>query len=83
MFKMIIMMFFFFLLLVALLGFSIFRTVLRFLFGDAKSSSKRPASRRNSSKTGAAYRKQAVPKSEKKIFSKDEGDYVDYEEVKD
>ena len=75
MFKFLFVMFFFFILLVFLMGFSILRTFKNILFGSG-SSGKKGEQRRQ---TREEYASQA---SRKKIFAKDEGEYVDYEEVK-
>jgi hypothetical protein len=56
-----------------LAGFSIVRSVRDLLFGPPRKA----ASAKNAS------RKQAAPKKkQKKIFGKDEGEYIDYEEIK-
>ena len=68
MFKFLFVMFFFFILLVFLMGFSILRTFKNILFGSGSSGKKGEQRRQTSSR--------------KKIFAKDEGEYVDYEEVK-
>lgn len=88
MFKFLFVMFFFFILLVFLMGFSILRTFKNILFGSGCSGKKGEQRRqttgyssdtRNSSSARDEYASQA---SRKKIFTKEEGEYVDYEEVK-
>lgn len=87
MIKFLLFILFFGFLLVFLLGFSIIRSVKNVLFG---SSDKSHASRRSNSNrsSGQQHNHQSAneeytrPSSRKKIFAKDEGEYVDYEEVK-
>ena len=86
MFKFLFVMFFFFILLVFLMGFSILRTFKNILFG---SSGKEGEQRRQTSgyssdarSNSSAREEYASQASRKKIFAKDEGEYVDYEEVK-
>ncbi|WP_080903196.1 DUF4834 family protein [Parabacteroides sp. Marseille-P3160] len=82
MFKMLFVIFFFFILLLFLLGFSFLRTLKRIFFGDGN-----PARQQAQRRQRDAYREErrgdartTTPK--KKIIPKDEGEYVDYEEVK-
>lgn len=88
MFKFLFIMFFFFILLVFLMGFSILRTFKNILFGSSNSGRKSEGQRRQtsssqSSGSSASQREEYTePASRKKIFTKDEGEYVDYEEVK-
>jgi len=78
MFKFIFFGFFFIVLMTLLLGFSFLRTLKNILFGSG-----------NKKKTGGqrqAKQKQTTQQASSnkaKIFRKDEGEYVDYEEVKD
>ena len=81
MFKFLFVMFFFFILLVFLMGFSILRTFKNILFGSG-SSGKKGEQRRQTSGYSSAREEYASQGSRKKIFAKDEGEYVDYEEVK-
>jgi len=55
------------------------RSVLRFLFGSGNPQQNRPS---QSNGTNASSRTQKPP-SKKKVISKSEGEYVDYEVVKD
>lgn len=87
MFKFLFLLFGFFLLLLALLGFSVFRTFKRILFGSGntgKQQQDRHAEGKKKHKkqqtTQQTYTQQPT---KKKIIAKDEGEYVDYEEVKD
>ncbi len=89
MFKFLFVVFFLFLLLVFLMGFSILRTFKNIFFGsstDRKKEEYRSANNRSqasSSQHTSATGEDARPSHRrKKIFGKDEGEYVDYEEVK-
>ncbi len=85
MFKFLIVMFFFFLLLVFLLGFSVLRTFKNMLFGsgDSKSRTKRRHSdARSESRRSNSANNHGGTATRKKIIAKDEGEYVDFEEVK-
>ena len=78
-------MFFFFILLVFLMGFSILRTFKNILFGSG-SCGKKGGQRRQTTTSSSSGRSSTYEEpssvSRKKIFAKDEGEYVDYEEVK-
>jgi flagellar biosynthesis component FlhA len=86
MFKFLFVIFGFFLLLMALLGFSVFRVFKRILFGSGDTTKQQQARhaeeqrRRNKQQT---TQQTHTKTTKKKIISKDEGEYVDYEEVKD
>lgn len=89
MLKFLFVIFFFFILLVFLMGFSILRTVKNLLFGSGNSGKKGGQSRQttgnySSGRPDAATntKEDIASASKKKIFTKDEGEYVDYEEVK-
>ena len=88
MFKFLFFMFFFFILLVFLMGFSILRTFKNILFGSGSSGKKGEQRRQtsgyssNARSNSSAREEYASQASRKKIFAKDEGEYVDYEEVK-
>ena len=85
MFKFLFVMFFFFILLVFLMGFSILRTFKNMLFGSGSSNAKKGEQRRQTSSYSGGQRQShntAEPANRKKIFTKDEGEYVDFEEVK-
>jgi predicted lipid-binding transport protein (Tim44 family) len=67
--------------LVSLLGFSVLRSFRDFFFGSPKSKQRPTSQSRQSSQTKNSTNR---PKqSRQKIISADEGEYVDYEEVKD
>ena len=78
MFKFLFVMFFFFILLVFLMGFSILRTF-KNKGEQRRQTSGYSSDARSNSSAREEYASQA---SRKKIFAKDEGEYVDYEEVK-
>ncbi|MDH6312689.1 hypothetical protein M2137_001464 [Parabacteroides sp. PFB2-10] len=83
MFRFLIICVFFFVILMFLMGFSVFKTLREIFFG---SSGKRAASNqrsRPSSQSAQQPRQEEQPPQRKKIFAKDEGEYVDYEEVKE
>lgn len=88
MFKFLFVIFFLFILLVFLMGFSILRTFKNIFFGSGNSKKREEQHRqaRHTTSSGPSYHanEETVPRSSrrKKIFSKDEGEYVDYEEVK-
>ena len=85
MFKFLFVMFFFFILLVFLMGFSILRTFKNMLFGSGNSSGKKgEQSRQTNSGQQQSHtaEEDSVSANRKKIFAKDEGEYVDFEEVK-
>ncbi len=88
MFKFLFVMFFFFILLVFLMGFSILRTFKNILFGSGSSNGKRGEQRRQTSTNSGRQQSYNTAEEDytsanrKKIFAKDEGEYVDFEEVK-
>lgn len=89
MFKFLFVMFFFFILLVFLMGFSILRTFKNMLFGSGSSSGKKGEQRRQTSSYSGGQQQSHdtagddyASANRKKIFAKDEGEYVDFEEVK-
>jgi len=66
--------------LVSLLGFSVLRSFRDFFFGSPKSKQRTASQSRQGGQTKSSTNR---PKqSSKKIISADEGEYVDYEEVK-
>jgi hypothetical protein len=70
-----------FILLLGLMGFSILRTFKNILFGKGdnhkENSRRRPSGRRQQTQHTPP-----PPSPNKKIFSREDGEYVDYEEVK-
>jgi len=81
MFRIFFMIFLFGFILLSLLGFSVVRSFKEFFFGSPKSKQRAASQSKqnNQSKTSTNHQKQ----NRKKIISADEGEYVDYEEVKD
>ncbi|MDR2470325.1 MAG: DUF4834 family protein [Tannerella sp.] len=79
MIKFLAIIFFFFLILVSLLGFSVLRSFKSIFFGRSKNS--REQSRTSS--TSGRQRTQTNSRSRGKIIPREEGEYIDYEEVKD
>jgi hypothetical protein len=75
MFKFLIFAFLIFLLMVFLLGFSFVRTLARVLFGIG-------AGRRNETNRRQSGNRQSS-KKHRKVFNNSDGEYVDYEEIKD
>lgn len=88
MFKFLFVIFFFFLLLVFLMGFSILRTFKNLLFGSGNSGKKGEQRRQPSSNASGQSQSRDTSEEDtaaanrKKIFTKEEGEYVDFEEVK-
>lgn len=91
MFKFIAFMFLMFLLLLTLMGFSIVRSFKRMLFGGGDSNKQRQQQRTNANTNRQSNRQQYassranesnVYQQHRKVYGQDEGEYVDYEEVK-
>ena len=86
MFKFLFVIFFFFILLLALMGFSVLRMFKNFLFGSGESeqkTKKRHQTSHRSSRSSSSYQEEpTVHVHRKKLFKEDEGEYVEYEEVK-
>ena len=92
MFKFLFVIFFFFILLVFLMGFSILRTFKNIFFGSGINTRKGEQRRQTNSNTSGHRSTTTTARDDdddrtpyvhrKKIFAKDEGEYVDYEEVK-
>lgn len=79
MFKIFIVLFLGFVFLIVAFGVSVIRLILRFLFGgwNNKTTSQQ-SSKKQQNKTNYTGTKQNTPK----LISKEEGEYIDYEEVK-
>ncbi|MEG1585451.1 MAG: DUF4834 family protein [Bacteroidales bacterium] len=69
----------FFILLVMIVGFGIIRTVFKLFFG----SNQRTTSYRNQQKPTSSDQWHNTEKKKEKLFSKEEGEYVDFEEIKE
>jgi predicted lipid-binding transport protein (Tim44 family) len=67
--------------LVSLLGFSVLRSFRDFFFGSPKSKQRPTSQSRQSSQAKSSTNRQK--QSREKIITADEGEYVDYEEVKE
>jgi len=67
--------------LVSLLGLSVLRSFRDFFFGKPRSKQRSTSQSRQSNQTRNSTDRRR--QSHKKIISTDEGEYVDYEEVKD
>ncbi|MDR3194784.1 MAG: DUF4834 family protein [Tannerella sp.] len=81
MIKFLAFIFFFFIILLSLLGFSVIRTFKSFFFGDSKSRTQRHTSASDSRQRARANSRQRP--AHKKIIPKEEGEYTDYEEVRE
>lgn len=88
MFKFLIVSFFMFVVLMALMGFSVLRMLRNFFFGNPDAHKKKTSQghRSSSSSSSSSRRNQRYREEEyhpkRKIISDDEGEYVDYEEIK-
>lgn len=80
-----ILSFFFFLLILLLVfGFSIIGSIFRFIFGGGKrQESRRAYSTSQNNESSKTYTNAQPNNNRKKIFDKDDGEYVDFEEVKE
>ncbi len=79
--KFLFVAFLFFILFVFLFGFSILRMFVRLLFG---SKPQQPGPQRSQSgRKSTTKQKETTTPSKQKIFTREEGEYVEYEEVKD
>ncbi|MDR0794903.1 MAG: DUF4834 family protein [Tannerella sp.] len=67
--------------LVSLLGFSVLRSFRDFFFGSPKSKQRQASQSRQGGQTKSSSNRQPPPR--KKVITPEEGEYVDYEEVKD
>lgn len=91
MFKFLFVIFFFFLLLLFLMGFSILRALKNIFFGSSKQSKRSHSYTQTRNTTTSSHQDihyaeesnaDRPQRPRRKIFAKDEGEYVDYEEVK-
>lgn len=84
MIKFILVILLFFGLMVLLLGFSVIRSLKSLFFGSSSPSSKqRQHSSQREHQKRTSYTQQSYNMTRKKLFEKDEGEYVDYEDVKE
>lgn len=82
MFKFLFLIFGFLVLMVLLLGFSVIRTFKRVLFGSSKTETDHRQTSSANGQPQSARREEPVS-SKKKLFTKEDGEYIDYEEVKE
>ena len=68
--------------LVSLLGFSVLRSFKELFFGSSKSRQRPSSQRRQNSNTRSSNSANRQQPPRKKVIAADEGEYVDYEEVK-
>ncbi|NDV58910.1 DUF4834 family protein [Bacteroides sp. 519] len=72
-------------LVVLLFGISIIGTVVRSLFGFGRRTNPGQQSRNNNTRTNTQQKKESFTdfqnKDRKKVFGKDDGEYVDFEEL--
>lgn len=80
-----ILSFFFFLIIILLVfGFSIIGSIFRLIFGGGRrQESRRAYSTSQNSESRKTYTNPQPNNDRKKIFDKDDGEYVDFEEVKE
>jgi len=84
MLKFVFTILFFGLILISLLGFSVIRSFKSFFFGTPKNKSKQRTTASNQRSAGRTQKPMNnQQQTRKKVFAEDEGEYVDYEEVKD
>ncbi|MDR2498784.1 MAG: DUF4834 family protein [Tannerellaceae bacterium] len=81
MFKFLVFVFLIFLLLVFLFGFSIVRFMGRFLFGIGSGRRDQTGRQQNQQSKGSGQQSSAQKRH--KVFSSNDGEYIDYEEIKD
>jgi len=85
MFKFLFIIIFFIVLMTLMLGLSFLRTLKRVLFGESESE-KRARQQRQAAKNASKQNKSTNREnssSKRKVFDKNEGEYVDYEEIKE
>jgi len=80
MFKFLLLLFGLIFLFGFLFGFSVLRMLFKAIFGIPSDSRK---SSSNQQKAKQTTRKSSTPSAPKKIISREEGEYIDYEEIKD
>ncbi len=87
MLKFLFVLLLFFLILLSLLGFSVFRMIKNILFGKESSNTSKGRQRRRTTSSSRqqtnSSRTYQDTTPRKKIIGEDEGEYVDYEEIKE
>ena len=78
--KFLFLVFLFFVLFVFIFGFSVLRMLFRGIFGIRPNSSRNTSSNQQKSKQDTNKTNVSTPK---KIITRDEGEYVDFVEIKD
>ena len=81
MFRIFFVIFLFGFILLSLLGFSVLRSFRDFFFGNPQKKQRAASQNRQSRQTKSSTNSQQ--QSRKKVIAADEGEYVDYEEVKE
>ena len=81
MFRILFVIFLFGFILLSLLGFSVLRSFRDFFFGNPKSKQRTASQNRKNTQTKSSTKSQQ--QNRKKVIAADEGEYVDYEEVKE
>ncbi|MCD7899902.1 MAG: DUF4834 family protein [Bacteroides sp.] len=64
-------------------GISIIGSILRALFGFGKRAGTNTSSQQQQNTTSEYRKEPQTPKAQKKIFDKDDGEYVEFEEIKE
>lgn len=90
MLKFLAIAFLFFMLMLSLLGFSVIRMIKRTFFGGGGGGNEKKGQQRRQASASSSeqqqkkqYREESASNLQrKKIFTKEEGEYVDYEEVR-
>ena len=80
--KYLFILFLFFLILVLAFGFSVIRFIFRLLFGGWTNKNTTQQSHQSSKKQQNKTNYRGTRHNYPKVFSKEEGEYVDYEEIK-
>lgn len=80
-FKLFFGVLFFFAALLFILGFSVIRGILRFFFGNRKQTGQQKDQRQAYHREQQTRDTYTQPTEKKKLFEKDEGEYVDFEEI--
>ena len=86
--KVVALFLFFLFILASILGFSALRMLKRLLFGNGNNNAKKAQKRQQTNESSSTRQQQSharesyTPTQRKKIFTPDEGEYVDYEDVK-
>ena len=76
---------FFIILFVLIIGFTILYQVVRTVFGIGKSAKRQTETfeNNNNAQGYSEYKRKDNPKAKNKVFDKNEGEYIEFEEIKD